>query len=322
MTPHFAPRRAHPGARRRREGEQMDPWKETMAGGSPEAERAEFDKLARDIMLVQLKNAKTASAHGVRRGADRAFHAKSTLATDRAELAFLDLADDLSAGYAQSGRAYPTVVRFSNAEGTGQPDTKPDLRGVALRVQVSPEESHDLLMTNFPVSHARNARQFVEFAKATAGGRPGQLVGVLRLIRLFGLRETVRMLKNVMTARRRSVSSVATETYWSRGAVRWGPTLALRYLLRPAPDTVPAPRPPDDDPNYLSTEAARRLAQGDVRFELCIQRYVDEESTPIEDTAVAWTERGSPAEPVAGLTLARPELSAVEALAPGQTSAR
>ena len=61
------------------------------------------------------------------------------------------------------------MVRFSNAAGTGQPDTKPDLRGVALRVQVSPEESHDLLMTNFPVSHARNARQFVEFAKATAG---------------------------------------------------------------------------------------------------------------------------------------------------------
>ena len=296
----------------------MHPWKETMAGGSPEAERAEFDKLARDIMLVQLKNAKTASAHGVRRGVDRAFHAKSTLATDRAELAFLDLADDLSAGYAQSGQAYPTVVRFSNAEGTGQPDTKPDLRGVALRVQVSAEESHDLLMTNFPVSHARNARQFVEFAKATAGGRLSQLLGVLRLIRLFGLRETVRMLKNVMTARRRSVSSVATETYWSRGAVRWGPTLAVRYLLRPAPDTVPAPRPPGDDPNYLSTEAARRLAQGDVRFELCVQRYIDEESTPIEDTAVAWTERVSPAEPVAVLTLAREDLSTVDALAQAQ----
>ena len=84
---------------------------------------------------------------------------------------------------------------------------------------------------------------------------------MLRLIRLFGLRETVRMLRNVLTARGRTVSSVATETYWSRGAVRWGPTLAVRYLLRPAPDTVPAPRPPDDDPNYLSTEAARRLAR-------------------------------------------------------------
>jgi len=210
-------------------------WKETMAGGSAEAERAEFDRLARDIMLVQLKNAKTASAHGVPHRVDRAFHAKSTLATGRAELTFLDLPDDLRAGFAQPGRTYPVTVRFSNAEGTGQPDTKPDLRGAALRVQVSPEESHDLLMTNFPISHARNARQFVEFAKATAGGRLSQLLGILRLIRLFGPRETVRMLKNVLTARGRTVSSVATETYWSRGAVRWGPALAVRYLLRPAP---------------------------------------------------------------------------------------
>src|SRR5262249_60248044 len=113
-----------------REDSMQGRWKETMAGGSPEAERAEFDKLARDIMLVQLKKAKTASAHGVPHRVDRAFHAKSTLATDRAELTFLDLPGDLRAGFAQPGRTYPATVRFSNAEGTAQPDTKPNLRGV------------------------------------------------------------------------------------------------------------------------------------------------------------------------------------------------
>ena len=298
------------------------PWTETMVGGSPEAERAEFDKLARDIMRVQLKTAKTASAHGVPHPVDRAVHAKPTLATDRAELTFPDLPEDLRAGFAQPGRTYPTVVRFSNASPTGQPDVKQDLRGVALRVQVSPEESHDLLATNFPVSHARNARQFVEFLKATTGSPLSKALGMLRLIWLYGLRETVRMLKNVLKGRRRTVSSVATETYWSRGAYRWGPTLAVRFLLRPAPDTVPAPGPPKDDPNYLSTEAARRLAQGDVRFELCIQRYVNEESTPIEDTAVEWTERVSPPEPVAVLTLARGDQSTPDALAQAQIIAR
>ncbi|HEX4661004.1 MAG TPA: peroxidase family protein [Streptosporangiaceae bacterium] len=316
MTGTFSSRRAHPvHGTDAREGGMQAPWKEVMAGGSPEAERAEFDKLARDIMLVQQENAKTASAHGVPHGVDRAFHAKSTLATDRATLTFLDLASDLCAGFAQPGRSYPALVRFSNAAGTGQPDTKPDLRGVALRVQVSPGESHDLLMTNFPVSHARDARQFVEFARATAGGPASRLLGVLRLIRLFGVRETVRMLRNVTTARRRPVSSVVTETYWSRGAVRWGPVLAVRYLLRPAPDTVPAPHPPDDDPNYLQAEAGRRLAEADIRLELCIQRYVDEQSTPIEDTAVEWTVHASPAEPLAVLTLARTDLSTADALA-------
>ena len=144
-------------------------WMETPVGGSPEAERLEFERLAREIMRVQLKIAKTASAHGVPHGVDRAFHAKSTLAVDNAELRFLDLPADLRTGFAQPGASYPTVVRFSNASGIPQADTEPDLRGVALRVQVSPEESHDLLMTNFPVSHARDANQFVEVAKDNSG---------------------------------------------------------------------------------------------------------------------------------------------------------
>ena len=290
-------------------------WTETPVGGSHEAERLEFERLALEMMRVQLKTAKTASTYGVPHPVDRAFHAKATLAVDDAELRFFDLPADLRAGFAQPGAAYRTVVRFSNASGIPQADTEPDLRGVALRIQVSESEFHDLLMTNFPVSHARDARQFVEFAKATAGGSVSRLLGILGLIRLFGPRETMRMLKNVMSARRRAVTSVATETYWSRGAIRWGPALAVRYLLRPAPDTVPAPSAPTDDPNYLSNEAARRLAQGDVRLELCIQRYVDERSTPIEDTAVEWSQRVAPPEPVAVLTIPRGEVSRVDALA-------
>ena len=123
------------------------------------------------------------------------------------------------------------------------------------------------------------------------------------------------MLRNVMTGRKRTVTSVATETYWSRGAMRWGPDLAVRYLLRPAPDTAPAPPVPKGDPNYLSTEAGRRLAGGPVRFELCIQRYRDERSTPIEDTGVEWKESVSPPEPVAVLTLPQGDITTVDALA-------
>ncbi|WP_239377445.1 peroxidase family protein [Frankia sp. Cj5] len=287
-------------------------WTETYSGGSPEAERREFESFARDLMRVQLKTARTASRNGVPHGVDRAFHAKSTLAVDNAQIRFVDVADDLRVEFSRPGASYPTVVRFSNAAGTGQADAKPDLRGVALRIQVSPAESHDLLMTNFPVSHARNAHQFVEFAKATAGGNAARLAGILQLLATFGPGETTRMLRNVTVSRRRTVSSVATETYWSRGAVRWGPTLAVRYLLRPAPDAVPAPAPRADDPGYLSTEAARRLAADDVRFELCVQRYIDEESTPIEDTAVRWSEQASVPEPVAVLTIPRQDLSTAD----------
>src|SRR5262249_18717035 len=156
----------------------------------------------------------------------------------------------------------------------------------ALRIKVSDKEHHDLLATNFPVSHARNATQFVAFAKATAGGTLSKVFGILGLVFQFGPFEVIRMLRNVSAARGRKVSSLALETFWSRGAIRWGDTLAVRYLLRPAPDAAAAPLPSETDPEYLSREFAKRLAAGDVRFELCIQRFYDERSTPIEDTAI------------------------------------
>ena len=96
-------------------------WRETPVGGSPEAERLEFDRLAREIMRVQLKTAKTASAHGVPHGVDRAFHAKSTLAVDNAELRFLDLPEELRAGFAQPGAVVPdrgpVLQRVGNTSG-------------------------------------------------------------------------------------------------------------------------------------------------------------------------------------------------------------
>ena len=254
------------------------PWTERYVGGSADAEYEEFQHLARSMMALQTTVRKRVSRHGVPHPIQRAFHAKATLAVDDAELRFGDLPADLRVGFAQPGRAYPTIVRFSNAAGSSRPDYAPDLRGIALRILVDEGTSIDLLATNFPVSHARNARQFVEFAKAAAGGGISRGLGLARLVRLFGVRETGRMFGNVRTARKQPVGSVATQTYWSGGALTWGPQLAVRYLLRPAADTPPAPEPSSTVPNFLSTEAARRLDQGDIRFELCLQRYVNEQS--------------------------------------------
>jgi hypothetical protein len=288
-------------------------WTETYEGGSPEAERTRFAAYADTIMAAQALAQKKASAHGVPHPAARTLHAKATLALEHAELRFVDdLPEELRHGFAQPGAAYRSTVRFSNAANTGEPDFKPDLRGVALRVHVDGATVHDLLMTNFPVSHARNARQFVEFARATAGGTAARLAGIARLARLFGVRETIRMLKNVTTARRQRPGSVFTETYWSRGALRWGPAIAVRYLLRPAAGTRES-SPSTTDPSYLSADAARRLAAGPVRMELCIQRYRDAAATPIEDTSVEWSEQAAPAERIAVLTVPECDTTSTEA---------
>ncbi|MFH8404011.1 peroxidase family protein [Streptomyces sp. NPDC018019] len=285
---------------------------ETYEGGSPEAERLVFEELARQLMAVQLKN-RGNGAHGV----ERAFHAKAALGVENARLRFdEELPATLASGWVQPGAQYPAVVRLSNASGTAQPDTAPDLRGIAVRVEVSAQETHDLLATNFPVSHARDAREFVAFAKAMAGARSPVQKAFGLLVKLplaVGWGTATRMRRNVRAATRHVVGSLARETYWSRGAILWGEAGPVRYQLRPAPGGAPAPRPDRHDPDLLRHELAGRLALADVEFELCVQRYVSEERTPVEDGAARWREADAPVVPVGRLTIPRQDVTTAEA---------
>jgi hypothetical protein len=91
-------------------------WREAYEGGSAEAERLTFDKLARDIMAVQLKIQRRAKQANVQ----RAFHAKAVFAANEADLRFVDdLPEDLCA--ASRSQEKPTTA--SNA---GSPASSPD----------------------------------------------------------------------------------------------------------------------------------------------------------------------------------------------------
>jgi heme peroxidase len=284
-------------------------WQETFEGGGAKTEQVAFKALADDIMHAQLKARRAAGGAALMVAVDRAFHAKPLLAVDKAELHFRpDLPNDLASGFVQANARYPVIVRISNAANRPGPDTAPDMRGIALRVQLSSGEQHDLLATNYPVSHARNARQFVRFAVATAGGTVSRLIGIAGLCFSEGPFETLRMLRNVSEARRR-IKSVALESYWSRGAMRWGPTLAVRFLLRPASPAALAGQDFSADPEGLSKEAAARLAAGPIQFELCVQRFVDDRATPIEDTSIPWRPEAAPIEMVATLTVPKQDVN-------------
>ena len=285
----------------------MAQWTETIKG-SPEEERREFEQLAGLMMDAQLKSQKAAKA----KMPDRAFHARSIAAFEGAAFVFSDdLPANLHVGFAQPGRSYPAFVRFSNASSTPQADTKKDFRGLAVRILVSDKEQHDLLATNFPVSHARDARQFVYFAHALAGGSLSRVAGLCGLMVRFGPPETIRMLRNVLGGQAAS-RSLALETYWSRGAMKWGDN-AVRFIFRPARGAA-EPREMVAGPAFLEAELVDRLRKGDVRFEFCIQPYVNDKLTPIEDTAVEWREPASPPVPIATLVLPQRDLTEVEAI--------
>ncbi|MEU4893991.1 hypothetical protein AB0B12_16135 [Streptomyces sp. NPDC044780] len=287
---------------------------EAYEGGSPEAERRRFEKLVRELLRVQ------GPAPGGPDGPDgsggprlpRAVPAEAALGVENAWLRFRDdLPPELCVGYARPGAEYPAVVRLSTASGTERHDASPYLRRMAVRVQAGPEEIHDLLTTSFPVAHAADAREFIAFAKVTAGA--GSTVEkafglFVRLPLAVGWATADRMRRNVRIATRHTVGSLARETFWSRGAILWGPAGPVRYQLRPAPGGMPAPPPDRGDPDYLHRELAMRLSTGDIAFELCVQRYLDDRRTPVEDGSVEWRESDAPVVPVAMLTVPRQDL--------------
>jgi hypothetical protein len=282
------------------------PWREEYEGGSAEAERLAFEELARDIMRAQTRNRKKSKASAVQ----RAFQAKIVLGVANASLRVRDdIPQQFRFGHFQPRAEFRAIVRLSNASGAHRPDYKRDLRGAAVRLKISDQQAHDLLATSFPVSHARNARQFVAFATAMAGSK---ILLLPRLILRVGPFETIRMLRNVITGSRRRVRSLALERYWSRCAILWGDAGPVRYQLRPAGEAPPAPDPSRTDPDYLHHEIAARLRHGDVVFDLCLQPYVDAQRTPIEDGSVEWTEEVSPPVPVATLTIPRQDVDAAE----------
>ena len=282
-------------------------WREEYWGGSAEAERRHFEKLARDIMAVQERVKRKSGALDIA----RAFHAKAIVATDQAQLRFnQDLPPEFRVGFAAPGAAYSATVRISNASGAHQSDKERDLRGLALRVKVSDAEYHDLLLTNFPVPHARDADQFVKFALALSGSR---LLAIPKLFSSVGPLAAIRMLRNVAGASKRPVRSVALESYWSRGAMLWGSAGPVRYFLRPAPGAAAAGDPVAGDANYLRGEVARRLAGGSVTFDLCVQKFVDERKTSIENASTEWKERDSAPITVAQLILAQQDITTLAA---------
>ncbi|MEU6305288.1 peroxidase, partial [Streptomyces chartreusis] len=114
-------------------GQQHEQRYERYEGGSPQAERLVFERLARELLRVQVKNRRAGGGPVA-----RAFHAKAPVAVENARLRFHDdLPAALRVGFARPGAEYPATVRLSDASGIRQGDGSPDLRGAAVRVRVT-----------------------------------------------------------------------------------------------------------------------------------------------------------------------------------------
>ena len=277
-------------------------WGEVYDCGSREAEEAEFLALAQELLKVQEINRQKSGGDAM-----RTFHAKMVVGVTNAQLVIdRDLPIRYKAGHFVPGAKLPATVRLSNASGVPQADSQPDMRGMAVRLVLEAGVHHDLLMTNYPVSHARNVQQFVAFAVLASQDRA---VMVEKLISQFGKEEANRMLGNIQRGVRPS-SSLAQECFWSRGAVLWASAGPVRFNMKPAEGTGIGPTDIATSVDSLKDEFQNRLRSLDVCYRLSVQPFVSEENTPIEDGAVEWTEQVSPSIGIATLVIPRQVLGA------------
>lgn len=281
----------------------LEEWQERYAGGSKEAEDSAIDGFATDILTAQ-KQAR--GKHG--KGASRTLHAKILVGVRNARVDVdPGLPPELAAGYFQPGARLLATVRLSNASPFYVGDAAPDMRGAAIRIHLEKGRWHDLLMTSYPVSHARSAWQFIRIAVIATGPK---LLIVPRLFLTLGVSETLRVLDNFKSSRT-PIESLAVQRFWSRSATLWGQAGPVRYSL--IPDAVASGAEPDKtDPEFLASEFGQRLSAGDVTYRLALQRFVSEARTPVEDGATEWLEWDSPFIDVAKVTIPSQDLGSVQ----------
>jgi len=274
-----------------------------------------FSDLAERIQQMQVKARERVQKRNPSATLKRGFHAKGTGVRAKFQVRS-ELPSHLQIGLFQPGATYDSLVRFSNARGEVLGDLSKDQRGVAIRLKTNPGESlapgddaniQDFLMTNTPISFARNPVQFIEVGEILLGGIGGV---VPRLVKKYGFKAARRIL-GVFLAPVISFKPLQMNTYWSRTSYKFG-EYAIRYLIQPsmgsktwstARQLTEVLRSVTQGEHYLREKLRAALREGEVRFDFCIQLFVDEKRTPIEDAYIEWKESDSPPIPIATLLL-------------------
>jgi hypothetical protein len=270
-------------------------WKERI--GSDEEQR--FAGFAERIAAMQKKKSQ-------RYGNGRAFHRKQILAL-RARLEVLPaLPAHAAQGLFARPGAYDAWIRLSNGGVDVARDRKPDIRGFALRVLGvegagalgGTTQAQDFVLINHEDFGFETPDDFVELVTALVRG-PLSLIA--HLVRRYGFFRGVARLREIARVMARPFSGFATESFFSAAPIANGP-YAVRVRLRPtatATATVAAGAKTGD----WAEDMRAQLGRGPIAYELQLQFYCDESTTPIENGAVNWAEADAPYVTVARLTI-------------------
>jgi hypothetical protein len=251
-------------------------------------EQTRFEGFAREIMAWQKQDAP--KDDGLPR---RGFHAKIHAGLMAEFHVLPGLPEHARHGVFSSPKIFPALVRFSNGDSVAHADRTHEPRGIAIKLVGVPGRkllpgledavTQDFLATSHSVTSAvRSVDQFMDFIRVK---RDGLKFG--SLVRALGLGEACRILWALFIhVRLPKVRSMVTEQFSSTAPIKFGP-YAVKFMVR-LPEKTTGTTSPSSSDDFLHDDLARRLRQADIVLDFLVQFYVDDKSTPIEDTSVRW----------------------------------
>jgi hypothetical protein len=253
----------------------MNDWKEVKTPGEDER----FLKGAEYLRSMQKKP-------------DRALHSKGQLGLS-AQLEVLgDLPDWARVGLGAKPATYRAYVRYSNGSGKRQPDRTGDIRGMAVKIigvegkKIIPgmenARTQDFLCINHATIVTRTGDEFLALARALRS--PATLP--FRLIGSLGFGRALAIIKSAPKTVGVKITSFAWTQYFTAAPISWGPA-AVKLTLAPALAENPNVER-GEGPDYLHDEMVARIQHASVVYDLRIQPFDNEQSTPIEDHSVEW----------------------------------
>ena len=212
-----------------------------------------------------------------------------------------DLPRELGIGVFKQSRTFPAWVRFSNQNNTVSADSKPDIRGVAIKLmgvegaRLLPDgpvgTTQDFILISDTRFVTANVAEFDGLVKALVGG-------VIPIVWYFLTH--LRVARNLAFSLHRFSNPLAIR-YFSVVPSLLGDK-AVKYALTPS-DVSQGPVPKNPSNNYLREAMVDQLASRNAVFDFSVQFQVDPHKMPIEDPGITWDEALSPFRKVARLTI-------------------
>jgi catalase len=233
-----------------------------------------------------------------------------------------NLPENLRVGlFAEPGKCYQAVVRYSNAAATVACDLLDDQngsRGMAIKVmnvvgevleKDGQRDSQDFLMINTPGFAFANIKDYHRLTKVLLehNDNPLPFFDVVSAAPedIPGIEKSGKVLQEIGG---KPVANPAEVSYFGAAPFGFGPTRVMRFKAKPRvapePQAVPAPA----SCNYLNEALSARMAENEglvFDFELQVRDLAD--VNDMEDATASWDENDFPFEKVATLELDAPQ---------------